>query len=98
MKIDDPGSKPATLQNVHVGNARSGDTLRASDKAITPQTDKVSLSGTLQALASPQQAPVELTRVERIRASIADGSFRADASGIADGLIASARTLAPARS
>ncbi len=93
MKIDDAGSKLPSLPAVTPSGTRATVGRTADSVAAGPQ-DKVSLSGTLQALSASSQAPIDLAKVEKIRAAIADGSFLADAGQIADGLIASTRELA----
>lgn len=96
MKIDDAGSKLPPLPTVNQAGARAA-VGRTGDSAAAGPKDKVSLSGTLQALSVSAQAPIDLAKVEKIRAAIADGSFLADAGQIADGLIASTTELAARR-
>ena len=93
MKIDDSGSKLPTLPATNPAGTRAT-VGRTGDSAVAGPKDKVSLSGTLQALSASSQAPIDLAKVEKIRAAIADGSFQADAGQIADGLFASTRELA----
>ncbi len=93
MKIDDAGSKLPSLPALNPSGQRAG-VGRTGEAAVSGAPDKVSLSGTLQALAASSEAPIDAAKVEKIRAAIADGSFGADTGAIADGLIASARELA----
>ncbi len=96
MKIDDAGSKLPPLPAATPAGTRAA-VGRTGDSAAAGPKDKVSLSDTLQALSASSQAPIDLAKVEKIRAAIVDGSFLADAGQTADGLIASTRELAARR-
>ncbi len=93
MKIDDAGGKLPSLPALNQAGTRAA-VGRTGDVPVSGPQDKVSLSGTLQALAASSEAPIDAAKVEKIRAAIADGSFGVDTGAIADGLIASARELA----
>ncbi len=93
MKFDDASGKLPNLPNVNSSAGRTA-ISKTDDSASAGKTEKVSLSGTVQSLSAPADAPIDMAKVEKIRAAIADGSFRADAGQIADGLIASTRELA----
>lgn len=89
MKIDDSTGK-LPLQPAATG--RSG-IARTEAPAAGKPIDKVSLSGSGKALAGTTEAPIDLAKVEQIRAAIADGSFSLDVDRIADGVIAASREL-----
>ncbi len=93
MKIDDAGSKLPNLPALNQAGNRAA-VGRTGDSTVAGPQDKVSLSGTLQALSAASQAPIDAAKVDKIRAAIADGSFHADAGRIADGMIESTRELA----
>lgn len=102
MKIDDASGKlpnlPAVTSTgnaaVHPGTSAATNAAASAAGGRALQADKVSLSGTLHALSAPADAPIDSAKVDKVRAAIADGSFRADAGRIADGLIAASRELA----
>ncbi len=91
MKIDDSNGK-LPLPSA-TGTAGRSTVSRTDAPAVSKPADKVSLSGSGKALASTAEAPIDLAKVEQIRAAIADGSFRLDADRIADGVIAASRDL-----
>ncbi len=93
MKIDDATGKLANLPPAVSSGGRAVVEKSNDTPSSTGSADKVSLSGTIQSLSSPGETPVDMNKVEAIRAAIADGSFRPDASRIADGMIASSREL-----
>jgi len=93
MKIDDATGKLSNLPPAVSSGGRAVVAKSDETPASTGNADKVSLSGTIQSLASPGDAPIDTDKVEKIRAAIADGSFRADPGRIADGMIASSREL-----
>ena len=89
MKIDDSTGKLPPLPPA------GGRTTVSKTESPTSagKTDKVSLSGSAQALSAPEQPPIDTAKVEQVRAAIASGSFKVDADKIADGVIASNREL-----
>ncbi len=89
MKIDDSTGKLPPLPPA--GGRTPVSTTEAS--ALPRKTDKVSLSGSAQALSAAEQPPIDTAKVEQVRAAIAAGSFHVDADKIADGVIASNREL-----
>lgn len=95
MKIDDASGKPGLTALPPAAGAA----LRATDKpaAVMPGTDKVSISATTRALASPQASdaavPFDAARVDAIRMAISAGQFKIKPDNIADGLIESVRNL-----
>ncbi len=89
MKIDDSTGK-LPLPPAVAGRSTAS---RTEAPAASKPADKVSLSGSGKALASTAEAPIDLAKVEQIRAAIADGSFRLDVDRIADGVIAASREL-----
>ena len=89
MKIDDSTGKLPPLPP-----AGGRTSVSKTEATATPRkTDKVSLSGSAQALSAADQPPIDTAKVEQVRAAIAAGSFHVDADKIADGLIASNREL-----
>ena len=89
MKIDDSTGKLPPL------TSPGGRTTVSKSESPTAanKTDKVSLSGSAQALSANDQPPIDTAKVDRVRSAIAAGSFKADAGKIADGVIASNREL-----
>lgn len=89
MKIDDTSGKLPPLPPA------AGRTTVSKTETSTPaiKADKVSLSGSAQALSAAEQPPIDTAKVERVRSAIAAGSFKAAAGKIADGVIASNREL-----
>ena len=89
MTIADSNSKLPPLPP-----AAGRTTVARTETAAQPRkSDKVSLSGSAQALSAPDQAPIDTAKVEQVRDAIASGSFKVDADKIADGVIASNREL-----
>lgn len=70
----------------------------AASSAIRPSDDSVNLTDSAKALDSASRAgdAIDTQRVERVRASLADGSFQINPANIADKLIASDQALAGA--
>ncbi len=89
MKIDDSTGKLPALPTATGRNA----VARADSPAVGQASDKVSLSGSGRVLAGAADAPIDLAKVEQVRAAIADGSFKVDAERIADSVISSNREL-----
>ena len=89
MKIDDSTGKLPPLPPAGGRTTVS----KADTSAPAGKTDKVSLSGSAQALSTADQPPIDTAKVEQVRSAIASGSFKADADKIADGVIASNREL-----
>ena len=89
MKINDSTGKlssaaPISERSAPAETAGSGASIRLS-------TEQVSLSGPARALLSGGSTPVDTGKVTQIRQQIAEGSYRIDATEIADRLIAAAR-------
>ncbi len=89
MKIDDSTGKLPPLP----GPAGRNTVARAEGQTVEPASDKVSLSGSGKVLAGAAEAPIDLAKVEKVRAAIAEGNFTVDAERIADNVIASNREL-----
>ncbi len=89
MKIDDSTGKLPPLPPA--GGRTTVSTTEAS--APARKTDKVSLSGSAQALSAADSPPIDAAKVEQVRAAIAAGDFKVNADRIADGVIASNREL-----
>jgi negative regulator of flagellin synthesis FlgM len=90
MKIDNTQLNPitSTAGNLQTNAEKNG----AVAKVESGATDKVSLSSKFQDLKSlgsevGESATFDAKKVEAIKASVADGSFKVDAAKIADGLI-----------
>lgn len=89
MKIDDSTGKLPQLPPT-AGRA----TVAKTEEAASPRrTDKVSLSAPGKTLGASDAAPIDLAKVEEVRAAIAEGRFAIDAGRIADQVIASNREL-----
>lgn len=91
MKINDSTGRlsPAApiserITPAGVGSGRAGESAGIS-------AEQVSLSGPARALLSGGSTPVDTGKVTQIRQQIAEGSYRIDATEIADRLIAAAR-------
>ncbi len=82
MKITDSSSKlpPAAAIGERSSPERSA-------------SEQVSLSKAARALLTPEAAPVYVGKVSEIRQQIAEGSYRIDASQIADRLMVAASKL-----
>lgn len=94
MKIND-SSKKAPGLNVNPGQARSGKQVDKAGSAPSP-ADSVKISPQSQALASQiaGSGPVfDTTKVQEIKAAIADGTFKVNPERIADGLIDTVKDL-----
>jgi negative regulator of flagellin synthesis FlgM len=75
-----------------------GKTDTAASSSIRPSDDSVKLTDSAKALDSASRAgdAIDTQRVDRVRASLADGSYQVNPANIADKLIASDQALAKA--
>ena len=91
MKINDSTGKlsPAAPISERIAPKRVGSD-GAGESAGTG-AEQVSLSGPARALLGHGSTPVNTGKVTQIRQQIADGSYRIDATEIADRLITAAR-------
>lgn len=97
MRVNDstPIQKPVT-PNVATAGASAG---KAAEKTgAAANADNVRLSTDARELAASNGRGVfDAKKVAEIKAAIADGSFKVDASKVADGLIDSVKELTPKR-
>lgn len=89
MKIDDSTGKLPQLPPT----AGRATVSKTEDSAPARRTDKVSLSAPGKTLGASDAPPIDMAKVEEVRAAIAEGRFHIDAEGIADRVISSNREL-----
>lgn len=96
MKVDGTGkplAPPANIAPRAGGAAKAGEVSNAAAPGATVALSPLS-SSLKEVESSLTNTPVVDTgKVEKIRAAIADGSFKVDANKVADGLIASTQQL-----
>lgn len=96
MKIGNPSDKPVN----GVGGARTEETAPTKTSGKTRSLDggvdssaKVTLSNTASNLLGGADPTFDANKVERVKQSIDDGSYKVDPEVIADKLIANAKEL-----
>jgi negative regulator of flagellin synthesis FlgM len=99
VKIND------TLKNANVpaantpaSNAKSADTAAAANTSpAATETVRLSPQGQAMAAAGSTNGVFDSTKVERIKAAIADGQFQVNSEKVADGLLDTVRDLLHSR-
>ncbi len=89
MKIDDSHGKLPQLPPT----AGRATVSKTEDSAPARRTDKVSLSAPGKTLGTSDAPPIDMAKVDRVRAEIAEGRFHIDTQGIADSVTQSIREL-----
>lgn len=104
IKIDGGGSTQGTLGVGSIDGAARKPRTAASGEPVasTSEVDRVRLSDTGTELSSLSRsagdpAPVDMAKVERIRAALANGSFAFDARQTAANLLRIESLIAPAK-
>jgi len=83
----------STTADLSVASGRKAETAKKEPTAAAADTDSVQLTAPARVLGEGSaDAPVDVHRVERLRQSIADGSYRVDADRIAGALLDIERT------
>ncbi len=99
MKIGQTGAAPAISQVAgnNAGNTEPQGTGKAGKAGATAATNNTStsvkLSNTAQALLDGAEGGFDQAKVDRVRQSISDGTYKINPEAIADKLIANAQEV-----
>ncbi|MBA3625588.1 MAG: flagellar biosynthesis anti-sigma factor FlgM [Methylibium sp.] len=89
-----PAADAATLSRANAEAGAAAAKARGATQAPSSDASSVQISSAASGLMAQAATPeFDTAKVERIRQSIADGSFKIDAAAIADKLISNAQEL-----